>query len=247
VSLLRPGILLADAEGAQQLRLSGGPDIPFTAGHMRLALPLSNEPWPEFIELNLADLHAGGDAGSIGTLHMRLDINANAGAGESAMSFAMNAAEVGPPPGVGHALGPRIGDLRIDGDLDGPLPPGRSPTDQVKAWRDAGGALVIRHLALTWGPLDLTATATLGLDSQLQPTGTGKAEAQGYAETLDALAVHGVLSRSVATAAKAVLSLIATNPSDGSAPHVDVPLELKSRTLSMRQIPLVRLPEVVWP
>jgi len=70
----------------------------------------------------------------------------------------------------------------------------------------------------------------------------------GYAETLDALAAHGAISRSAATVAKAVLSLMANSPDDGSPPEVDdVPLKLEFRTLSMRQVPLVRLPELDWP
>jgi hypothetical protein len=68
----------------------------------------------------------------------------------------------------------------------------------------------------------------------------------GYADTLDALATHGVISKSAATAAKAVLSLLANSPDDGSPPDVEVPLTLQYRTLSMRQIPLVRLPELDW-
>ena len=77
--------------------------------------------------------------------------------------------------------------------------------------------------------------------------GAGSARLVGYAETLDALAARAAISRSAATAAKAVLSLMAHNPEDGSPPDVEVPLTLQYRTLSMRQVPLVRLPEVDWP
>jgi hypothetical protein len=69
----------------------------------------------------------------------------------------------------------------------------------------------------------------------------------GYAETLDALARNGLMSRSAATTAKAVLSLLANAPDDGSPSEVEVPLSLQYRTLSMRQVPLVRLPELDWP
>ncbi len=124
---------------------------------------------------------------------------------------------------------------------------GRTLAEQAAAWRDGGGSLEVRHLALVWGPLDLTASATLALDDQLQPMGAGSARLVGYAETLDALAAHGAISRSAATATKAVLSLMAHNPEDGSPPDVEVPLTLQYRTLSMRQVPLVRLPEVDWP
>ena len=127
------------------------------------------------------------------------------------------------------------------------MPPGAPLTERAAAWRDGGGALEIRRLALIWGPLDLTASATLALDEQLQPMGAGSARVVGYAETLDALAAHAAISRSAATAAKAVLSLLAHTPEDGSPPDVEVPLTLQYRTLSMRQVPLVRLPELDWP
>ena len=77
--------------------------------------------------------------------------------------------------------------------------------------------------------------------------GAASARVVGYAETLDSLAAHAAISRSAATAAKAVLSLLANSPDDGSPPDVEVPLTLRYRTLSMRQIPLVRLPEIEWP
>jgi len=98
-----------------------------------------------------------------------------------------------------------------------------------------------------WGPFGLTSSATLALDDQLQPMGSGSGRLAGYAETLDRLAAGGILTKSAATAAKAVLSLMA-GTGDGDVPsEVDVPLTLQYRTLSMRQVPLARLPELDWP
>jgi hypothetical protein len=144
-------------------------------------------------------------------------------------------------------LGPRIASLTLQGALDGPVPRAHTLGERAAAWRDGGGTLEIQHLAVNWGPLDLTASATLALDEQQQPMGTGSARVIGYAETLDALASHGVISKSAATAAKAVLSLLAHSPEDGGPPDVEVPLTLQYRTLSMRQVPLLRLPELDWP
>ena len=56
------------------------------------------------------------------------------------------------------------------------------------------------------------------------------------------LATTGALTRSAATAAKAVLGLLARLPEDGGAAEVEVPLTLQDRTLAMRQFPLMRLP-----
>ncbi len=247
VSLLRPGILLVVPQGEQQLRLSGNPEVAFTASHMQAALPLAAEPWPRFADIGVTDLRVAGDLATAGSLQVHLDFVPEAKASQTAIGLTLGAERVGLPPGPGRALGPYIASLAIDGNLSGPVPPGSTITDQAKAWRGAGGSLQIRHMALLWGSLDLTAQATLTLDDQLQLAGDGSAKATGYAETLDALAAHGVVSRSAATAAKAVLSLLANNPENGGPPDVDVPLKLKYRTLSMRQVPLVRLPELDWP
>ena len=99
------------------------------------------------------------------------------------------------------------------------------------------------------GLLGVAAAATLALDDQLQPMGTGSARLVGYPAALDALARTGTLSRSAATAAKAVLSLLATSPGGGEQDQVDVPLTLctaRNSRSSIRQIPLIRVPEVDW-
>lgn len=250
VTLRQPGLLEVAPGGRQRLRLAGNAEVPFTATRLRLAFPLRVEPWPAFADIVADDLHAdmpiGGDAG-VQSLRLHLDLRSGAQSGEPALAFSLEAEAISPPPGVARLLGPRIANLEVDGTLNGPVPAGRTLGEQAAAWRDGGGSLEIQHLALVWGPLDLTASATLALDDQLQPMGAGTARLVGYAETLDALAAHAAISRSAATATKAVLSLMAHNPEDGSPPDVEVPLTLQYRTLSMRQVPLVRLPEVDWP
>ena len=250
VELARPGRLEIAAEGRQRLRLAGYAEVPVTADRFRLVLPLRAEPWPGFADVAADNLHAdtpvGGDA-SVRSLRLHLDFRPEAQSGDPALEFSLKAEAISPPSGIARPLGPRIANLEIYGALNGPVPVGRTLAEQAAAWRDGGGSLEIRHLALIWGALDLTASATLALDDQLQPMGAGSARLVGYAETLDALAAHGAISRSAATAAKAVLSLLAHSPEDGSPPDVEVPLTLQYRTLSMRQVPLVRLPEVDWP
>ncbi len=250
VALPQPGVLDVVPAGRQRLRIAGSPDITYVADRLRLVVPLDAAPWPRFVDLAADNLHAdtplGGDAGA-GSLRLRLDIRPEARTGEPLITFALKASSITPPSGVVRPLGPRIPAFAADGALNGPMPAGHSLADRAAAWRDGGGSLELRHLTLGWGPLDLNASATLALDEQLQPMGAGNARVIGYAETLDALASHAAISRSAATAAKAVLSLLANSPDDGSPPDVEVPLTLQYRTLSMRQVPLVRLPELDWP
>ncbi len=253
-ALLRPGLLEVASEGMQRLRLAEGPDIPYTADQLRMTLPLQQGAPPRSAAITAealrAGMPAGGDATAslmIGSLDMHLEFKPAAQSGEAALGFSVNAEAVGLPAPFARLLGPRIASLTLQGALDGPMPRAHVLGERASAWRDGGGTLEIQHLAVDWGPLDLTASATLALDEQLQPMGTGSARVIGYAETLDALATHGIISKSAATAAKAVLSLLAHTPEDGGAPDVEVPLTLQYRTLSMRQVPLVRLPELDWP
>lgn len=254
IGLLRPKVVEIAPAGTQYLRFAEGPEIPYTADQLHITLPLQASAPPRSATATVHDLRAGiptgGDATAsltVGSLQLHLESRSAAQAGEAALTFSLNAEAIGPPANIARSLGPRIASLTLSGTLDGPVPHIQALAERAAGWRDGGGTLEIQHLAVKWGPLDLMASATLALDEQLQPMGTGSARVVGYTETLDALATHGTISRSAATAAKAVLSLLAHSPEDGSPPDVDVPLTLQYRTLSMRQVPLVRLPELDWP
>ena len=249
IALLHPGVVEITPEGRQTLRLADDPEVPFTADRLSLTMPVRADPWPGFVELVAENLHANTPMGEAGLESLRLHLGFEPGAqpDDPVMAFSLRSQGISPPSGVARPLGSRIDSLSVDGALNGPMPVGRTLADQAAAWRDGGGSLKIDRLALVWGPLDLTSSATLALDDQLQPMGAGSAKLVGYAETLDALAAHSAISRSAATAAKAVLSLMAHNPDDGSPPDVEVPLTLQYRTLSMSHVPLVRLPELDWP
>jgi len=248
VSLLQPGLLRISAEGRQRL-LAAGSEIPYAAERLRLTVPLGMTQWPQFADVDVENLRtdsAAGDA-SVGALQLHVDVRPEASSGEPALTFALRSEVVNPPTEMVRPFNAPITALSVEGSVTGPVPTGETAADRAGSWRDGGGAVEVSRAALHWGPLDLSATATLALDEQLQPMGAGSARMVGYAETLDALASHAAISRSAATAAKAVLSLLASAPDDGSAPDVEVPLTLQYRTLSMRQVPLVRLPELDWP
>lgn len=252
--LLRPGLLDVASEGMQRLRLAEAPELAYIADQLRMALPLQPGSSPRSAAITVHDLRAGVSTGgdttgslTVGVLNLHLEFMPAAQAGEAALGLSLDAEAVGLPASLARSLGPRIASLTLQGALDGPVPRTRALGERASAWRDGGGTLQVQRLAVNWGPLDLTASATLALDEQLQPMGTGNARVVGYAETLDALATHGVISKSAATAAKAVLSLLAHTPEDGGPPDVEVPLTLQYRTLSMRQVPLLRLPEIDWP
>lgn len=254
VTFSAPATLQLDAEGAQRLHVWEGLDFQFTADRLHASLPLTRIEAPGQVEFEARNLRASIllESDSFGTLTVagltaRVELTAAEGSDAATARFSMGAAMVGLPPQLRWPLGPSIESLTVEGAIDGPLPRESGLAANAAAWRDGGGSAEIQKLAFVWGPLVVDASATLALDEQLQPMGAGSGKLIGYDAALDALSSNGVLSRSAVTAAKAVLSLLADTPTEGEASEVEVPMTLQHRTLSMRQIPLLRLPEIDWP
>ena len=254
VNLVQPGTLHLLAEGAQRLQLWDGPTISFTAERLRSSIPLGFDATDGDFAIEASNLRATipPEQEAVGTLTIG-ELRAHAGLTAASppeggtLTFSVTAAAIGLPPQIRWPLGSTIAAFAIEGSIDGPLPQVDGLTATAAAWRDGGGSIEIQRLALGWGPLNMTGAATLALDEQLQPMGTGSGKLTGYSAALDALSSNGMLSRSAVIAAKAVLSLLADAPAPNEETEVEVPVTLQFRTLSMRQIPLVRLPELDWP
>ncbi len=253
VDLLEPWDLDLAPIGVQRVRFGNGPDLPFVAEDMHVTLPLQPDPKTTRMEMVVDHLRAvlptdGEPSDSLTVDHIEghADITPTADAGEPAVAFSLTAGPLGLPRQGRWPLGPVLSSVAVDGALEGPVPAAAAPATLAAAWRDGGGVLAIQKFSLGWGPLNLSGSATLALDDQLQPMGAGTSRIVGYDATLDALAGNGLLTRSAAKAAKAVLSLLANTSSADEPAEVEVPLTLQYRTLSMRQVPLVRLPELDW-
>lgn len=250
VALLRPTVLDVALAGHQRISAGRMPEIVLAGADLGFSVPLQPE------SSGTVTVHGtglvlepatGAWRATVGQVMAQAALTDPRDAGTRAMAFSGSAEAVVLPVGRRWPLGTDVTSFQLEGTLNGPLPAVNHATDWAEAWRDGGGSLEVRHVTLEWGPLVLTTSATLALDEQLQPMGSGSARVVGYAEALDRLSAAGVLTKSASTVAKAVLSLLA-GTGDGATPGaVDVPLTLQYRTLSMRQVPLVRLPELDWP
>jgi hypothetical protein len=252
VSLLSPDDLQVSLSGPVHVRVADSPDLIVTSESDLVSIPLRTGGGLAF-DLRGRGLRIEPASGNSHTTVGLLNVTAHtvdqstASQRAAAISFTASAEAIALPSIVKWPLGSNISSMTLVGTLNGPLPAARNVTRWAEAWRDGGGSLAISHLTMGWGPLGLTSSATLALDDQLQPMGSGNARVVGYAATLDRLAAGGILTRSAAIAAKAVLSLMAGAGDPDQPSAVDVPLTLQYRTLSMRQVPLVRLPELDWP
>ncbi len=262
VSLLRPRQLVLRLAGVQHLRLSTLREFAFTAESFELAVPFDSPPLgPSSPDpagpARLADITAAGlrvdsrgGALRIAGLTLHADSFSAAAQGEAALEVTGSAETIDLPPlrgGVSWPPGSHIALVALDAALTGPLPPPGDLVARAVAWRDGGGQLDLRRLALDWGSLRLSTNATLALDEQLQPTADATARMSGYDATLDALGGSGTLATSAVQAVKGVLTILARPAPEGGGPQVELPVTVQERTLSVGPFPLLRLPVWVWP
>ena len=169
------------------------------------------------------------------------------------LALHVEAQQIGLPPDRRWPLGPRI--ARLEGDLQirkalRPLP-GTGLAARVAAWRDRGGSVEVARLGLSWGALELSGRAVLGLDRRLQPQGTGSARISDPDAVLDGLRANGVLTAQAAAVGKVLLSLLArpAAPEDGKPAHptVELPVTLEDQLMSIAGYGAVRLPALVLP
>lgn len=142
-----------------------------------------------------------------------------------------------------YALGPRIGAAQVEASVRGALPPGPL-SEALAAWRDGGGTIEIRRVALRWGALAADGDGTLALDAENRPLGAFTAQIRGYAETIDALSASGAVRPRDGAAAKIVLNLLARQTEAGSV--LKVPLTAQDGRLTVAGFPLLRLPPLAF-
>jgi hypothetical protein len=137
------------------------------------------------------------------------------------------------------SFGTTLSALRLDLATKGKLPTGRF-ADALRAWRDEGGTLEVRHASLLWGPVNAEANGTLALDAQDRPLGAFAARWRGYNETIDALQAAGHLAPWPATGAKVALNALARQQPDGTK-QIELPITLQDGRVYIAGLPLMRL------
>jgi len=242
-----PAVLQVQGFGQQSLRLGSAPPLPFTAERLSIGIALTPGAPATQAELNAAGIRVGGvaDGLSIALLEAQADWAAWPGL---SLRLSAEAITLPPPPAPQAALGPHIASATFEGTFGGTIP-ATAPSFAAAAsgWRDSGGAIVLRRIAVGWGPLGVSGSATLKLDATLQPDVTATLRLVGMEETLTALAGAKLIAPRAAQTAKAVAALMAHAPEGGGAPGVEVPLTLHGGTLALGMIPLATLPKLIWP
>jgi hypothetical protein len=243
IDALHPTTLLIGADAPLHAATAGLPEIAIEGDLLQGSVPLQN---PDSVDIAGDRLRVTLPSGELTITRIRLHGELTA----TAARFGGTAGDIAlPPPGHGETwpLGSHIASIAIDGTLTGAIPALPVSRRRAAQWRAAGGHLDIPHVALGWGPLGITGDLSGGLDANLQPTGSGTVRIIGYNATLDSLVAARAINAREATAARAVLGLLARAPQGGGEPETSVPVTLQDQRLAVAGFPLARLPEIAWP
>lgn len=145
------------------------------------------------------------------------------------------------PDGWKLPLGPAVDRLSVDAIVAGTVDPRGSVPEILGRWRDAGGALEVKALAVDWRALKLRAGGTFALDENLQPQGAATAEIDGIDPTADALIAAGMIDAKTAFAAKVANRALTL----GGGP-ARLPVTIQNQQLYLGPVPLLRLKPVRW-
>ena len=240
VSLLHPHQIAVQPDGAQTMAGPGLAPLQFHAEQMTAVLPLSAP--IQSAEATATKLTIATPKGDAIVSQSRLDASWQPGAAQ--LRFVAGPGTL--PAGHRWGLGQTVGAFTLELIAHGPWPSG-SPAHAAGAWRDSGGSIDLTHVALRWGALDATGTGQARLDSALQPTATLNLKVANPEAALSTLADAGAITRNVATAANAVLTLLELPARLAGRPGVlDLPLSLNDGTVALGQIPVARVPKLDW-
>jgi hypothetical protein len=165
------------------------------------------------------------------------------GHADPVMAIAIEASQIKLPAAIAP-LGDTIDELDFAATEKGTIPSGKL-ADALAGWRDAGGKIELDNLRLKWGVLDATATGTIALDQELQPTGGFSGAIQGYDQILTALVQNGQMRASDAGLARIALTLLAKTGPDGK-PEIRTAFTIQNGQMFLGPAKLGRVPRITW-
>lgn len=135
------------------------------------------------------------------------------------------------------AFVPEIALARTQFSVSGTVQPDLAPPLALAAWRDDGGIIDVRSLALDWGDISLRGEGTLALDEEMRPMGALTTQLRGYEVLLNAARDDGQITEGAARAAAAVLRLLAA----ANSGTLSVPVRLQGGEAFLGPVKIARL------
>lgn len=252
VSLFTPSTIDVTLSGASRLQAAPfGEPLDLAVEASGATAQLARDPARETATVNLANLSIAapsGDTAQIDSAILKIARTRVPPTDERGQAYTAGLQLLGLtlPETRTTPLGRRMAQLLLEGVVLGPLAPALD-TPAFQGWRDAGGTVEITRFLARFGPLTMTAEATLALDGDMQPMGAGTGRIQGFAPALDALAASQAIRLNDANAAKTFLALLARPPMPGAEPQLTAPITLQEKKLFIGPVAVAQMPRIDWP
>ena len=204
--------------------------------------------WTLWLSLGATNVETGAPV-LVGSAHTTLTVPPRPSPGPShghadpVMALAVEASQIKLPSAIAP-FGDTIDELDFAATEKGTIQSGKL-ADAVAAWRDAGGTIELDNLRLKWGALDATATGTIALDQELQPTGGFSGAIQGYDQILTALVETGQMRATDAGLARIALTFLAKTGVDGK-PEIKTAFTIQNGQMFLGPVKLGRAPRITW-
>ncbi|HEX4615199.1 MAG TPA: DUF2125 domain-containing protein [Stellaceae bacterium] len=200
--------------------------------------------WTLWLSLRATTVEAGAPV-LVGSAHATLTVPPRPSRehADPVMALAVEASQIKLPAAIAP-FGNTIDELDFAATEKGTIRSGKL-ADAVAAWRDTGGAIELDNLRLKWGALDATATGTIALDQELQPTGSFSGAIQGYDQILTALVQSGQMRASDAGLARIALTFLAKTGVDGK-PEIKTAFTIQGGQMFLGPVKLGRAPRITW-
>ena len=155
--------------------------------------------------------------------------------------------QAAPVRGLGRTTARVFARVSVMGEAHDVPGPGKFAARALAGWRDSGGTLEVKRLALDHGPLALGGDGTLALDNRMRPIGAFTLRVKGFEEAIDRLAEAGVIKPHPAALAKTVMRALAVKQGVPGAGELKVPLSLQDGWLYVGPLAVAKLPPINWP
>jgi hypothetical protein len=200
--------------------------------------------WTMWLSLRDAAVEAGAPV-LVGLAHATLAVppKQSRGHADPVTVLAVEASKIKLPAAIAP-LGDTIDQLDFAATAKGAIASGKL-ADAVAAWRDAGGTIEFDNLRVKWGALNATATGTIALNQELQPTGGFSGTIQGYDQILTALVQNGQMRATDAGLARIALTFLAKAGPDGK-PEIRTAFTIQNGQMFLGPAKLGRAPRITW-
>ncbi len=258
VWLWTPNRARMEAPGRHRVRIEGGArplDLAVNAGTLNVSLRFIDGQVAHAalsartITINSAALRKRAGArnltwvANLSRVEFSVGLNAEA-ASNPGLDIGVEAAAiayaVAPVPGLGRKTARLALKARVTGGLAL-----KFDAETMAKWRDRGGTLEVRELAIYHGPLEMDGDGTGALDAELQPIGAFSVRIRGFMEALDRLEDSGLIEPRPAALTKSVLDVLARSQGDGA--EIKVPLSLQDGKFFVGPLAVAKMPIIRWP